>query len=109
MHVANKCCNICTQGDRRQSGGYEGLDPADIETLRTPQRPHDYASMSSTQLISAQPHVSGSSENSSQVIYSKYLCRKVGFATFCFFILSVDEVKLPYKDGSEQTSRLSKL
>jgi len=49
-------CNDCKQGERRRSAGYERLDPAEVEALHLPQRPHSYAGIASTQTTSAQDH-----------------------------------------------------
>ena len=55
--IVDRCCNDCVQTEEsRRSADYEGLDQADVEILRLPQRPHDYASISSTQPAATQRH-----------------------------------------------------
>jgi len=46
----------CEQGERRRSAGDERRDPAEVEALRLPQRPHSYAGISSTRTTSTENH-----------------------------------------------------
>jgi len=48
LQITDSCRDNCEQTEHRRSAGYERVYPADVETLRLPQRPHDYTSISST-------------------------------------------------------------